>query len=199
MKETVKNTWPGEDERAVVEEMLRDPLSHHWEECSKFMQKIIINANLPNHLKEEVVQNTMLSVIGYLPKYRYQSKLTTLLVILARNRIVDMMRAEKRWNVEQTVLLNQDGENELDWQSTLTSQSTEDQCIEHEFLRETLRALADFVQKHSKPTRNMQILQMVLFDGYSYTEAAQKLGISPPVVGYVVRSAQAYLRETMRH
>jgi DNA-directed RNA polymerase specialized sigma24 family protein len=55
------------------------------------------------------------------------------------------------------------------------------------------------VSLHANPIRNGQILDMVLFEDRSLEEVAKAVGCSAPVVGYVVRSAQRYVRERLRY
>src|SRR5947207_3413916 len=100
MTERSTSAWPDRDDRSVVEEMLSDKSSRHWDECHTFIQKVVQTSNLPADFQEEAVQNTMLAVVKALPNFHFAGKLTYFLYTIATNRIIDMARKrsqETRW------------------------------------------------------------------------------------------------------
>jgi DNA-directed RNA polymerase specialized sigma24 family protein len=92
-----------------------------------------------------------------------------------------------------------DVEHEGDGFSTNTPRTVEDMCITRDELDKALLALQEYVSIHANSRRNGRILYMVLFEDRSLEEVAKAVGCSAPVVGYVVRSAQRYVRERLRY
>ena len=200
-KEKSRNLWPGQDERSVVAEMLKNPKSAHWNECRSFLMRLVNASNLPSDLKEDAVQSAMVSVIRNLSNFHYQCKLTTWLGIIANTRVIDLQRdqtRESKW-ISPQIDHPEDAEIEVDRFTINTSKTTEEESLIREELREVLNEMQNYIKSHANPIRNRRILQMVLFEGYSIEETARQLGVPAPVVGYVVRSIQHYLREKMRH
>lgn len=193
--------WPGSDDKLVVAEMLRDPASPHWRECRTFIERIIQESNLPADLKEETVQNTMLSVIKSLPNFRYECRFTTWLAKISHVRKIDALRAYTRDNHRLAFPddPSEETENETDIFQIYARQTIEDECVIRETLQEALIGIRGYIKSHAKPDRNRLILQKVLFEGYSTEDVAQILGIPVPVVSYVVRGAQHFLREKMEN
>src|SRR5437879_5296576 len=106
MEEKSNIKWPGPDDRAVVEEMLNSSDSKHWDECCEFVRKFIDirYSTHPPHLKEEAVQETMLSVKRGLHSFLFKSKFTTWLASIARNRVIDELRKQHdiaQWEIQQ--------------------------------------------------------------------------------------------------
>ena len=89
--------WSGMDERLVVEEMMRDRNSKHWEECSNLvMRRVYATAkNIPNSLQEDIVQEVMYKVTKYLPHFRFQCVLKTWLNSIIEHHIIDLHRKLK--------------------------------------------------------------------------------------------------------
>jgi len=193
--------WPGADERTVVEEMLRDPISGHWYECRVFVKKRVqIQAkNIPQDHWEDIVQEAMMRLGKSLPTFRYQCALRTWIFAIVHSCIID---AYRRLTHEGLVIVllgdtHDDGEREGDALLTNSSRTVEDECITRDELRKALVALQEYVSTHIHPTRNARILEMVLLEGHALEAAAAAVGCSAPVAGYVVRSAQRYVREKL--
>ena len=55
----------------------------------------------------------------------------------------------------------------------------------------------EYVEKHANKDRNREILRLVMFEDQSNELTAIRLGVSAPVVGYIVRSAQRFIREKL--
>src|SRR5690348_9795401 len=85
------------DERMIVEEMIRDQHSEHWEECYKFVKRCVYAHahNMPNHLLDDIVQEIMFKITKYLPHFRFQCALTTWLNAIIDNHIVDEYRKQR--------------------------------------------------------------------------------------------------------
>ena len=194
--------WPGADERMVVEEMVRDSISGHWFECRVFVKKRIqIQAkNIPQDQWEDIVQEAMMRLSKSLPTFRYQCALRTWIFAIVHSCIID---AYRKLTHEGVIAppgdTHDDGEREGDALPTNSSRTVEDECITRDELRKALAVLQEYVSTHANPKRNRQILEMVLFEGHSLEEAAKAVGCSAPVAGYVVRSAQRYVRDKLGH
>ena len=91
--------------------------------------------------------------------------------------------------------LHDTDQNEDDMPFAAVLGTVEEDCIIRDELQKAFAALLEYVSLHSNEERNRTILQMVLFENRSLEETAQTIGCSAPVVGYIVRSAQRYVRE----
>lgn len=200
--------WPGDDERSVVEAMIRDRDSKHWEECNRLVrQRVPIQAkNIPSNRHEEIIQEAMYKVVKYLPEFRFQSTLRTWLNAIIVSCIIDMYRKRRR---EMQIilwgdLLDDDGHESVTLSTGIArligqANAAEDDFFIEEDFRRAVELLIEYVNTHAKPERNKQILWMVLFEKRTHEETAKVVGCKPPVVGYVVREAQRYVRERMKH
>ena len=195
------NQWSELNENAVIDKMLQDANSEYWSICSEYVRYFIGRnfLNLPLQMKEEVVQETILSIYKSLAVFRRQCKLTTWIVSIARNRAIDVLRRLadiQQWEISPEEP-REHPEDEAEPSTARVSKTPEEITLLYEQIQETLDAIEVFIQKHAKSRRNRQILQYVLLDGYSHEETAQILGVPAPVIGYVVRSARDYLRQAL--
>lgn len=194
--------WPGANDKAVVEEMLRDHQSRQWYECNEFVKKRVYGQakNIPQDRRDDIVQEVMIRVKKYLPTFRYDCLLTTWIAPMILSCIIDEHR---RSAYEKLVISLDDSHNEGEHESeglvVPASQTVEEESIVHEEFASALLALEEYVASHANSERNRQILDMVLLEGRSQEEAARAVGCSAPVAGYVVRSAQQYVREKLGH
>jgi RNA polymerase sigma factor (sigma-70 family) len=190
--------WPEMDDRSVVEEMLRESNSQQWYECREFIKRLIqVQAkNIPKDHWEDIVQDAMIRVNKSLPTFQYQCALRTWLFGIVRSCIIDDYRKFMRTEqfIAPIVDLYDEGEYETDAFTHMPG-TVEDKCITHDELHKALTALQEYLSIHANPLRNGRILDMVIFEGRSLEEVAQAVGCSAPVVGYVVRTAQRYVRE----
>ncbi len=196
--------WPRTDERSVVEEMLRDRHSKHWEECRTFVkQRVYIKAKntiLAGH-QEEIIQEVMVKIVRYLSRFRFHCALKTWLNLIIEHCIIDMHRRllnEGQFSVPPGDSSN---ENDREGEASILNQawSAETTFMLNEELRNAVTALSEYANTHSNPIRDQLIIRMVIFDGHTHAEAAKAAGCNAPVVGYVVREAQRYAREKMEH
>lgn len=195
--------WSELNDEAVIEAMLINAESEHWNKCSAFIRYLIEKrfSNLSPQFQADTIQDILLSVHKNLPTFRYQSKFTTWLTAIARNRTIDVLRLHAEITRRERHLddLPENHESDIESSTSNVPRTPEEIVLTKERIREVIIAIEVFLQLHTKPERNRQILQMVLFDGYSYEEAAQALGINAPVVGHVVRSARIYLDQKVSH
>ena len=187
--------------------MLRDPNSSHWSECQKFIQRIIQSQsrNLSLELKEEIVQSAMLSVVRYLPAFRFDCKLATWLVKIAHHRIIDAYRKEPPdhshhsddYSPFPNVYLqvsDEDEENEAYISHISSEKTAEEECVIREELRDAFNDLQVYLSNRKYAKRNIHVMEMH-FEGFSQKEIARKLDMPTANVGYVIRSTQIALRE----
>jgi RNA polymerase sigma factor (sigma-70 family) len=193
--------WPGADDKIVVEEMLRDIESEQWYECYLFIKRLVhLRAkNISNDHWDDIVQDAMIRVHKYLPTFQYQCAFRTWLFGIVRSCIIDHYRKSSRAGPQMVPFVDphDDAEHEGDAFTANATRTVEDACITQDELDKALTALQEYVSMHANPRRNIRILNMVLFEGRSLKEVAIAVGCSAPVAGYVVRSAQRYVREKL--
>jgi RNA polymerase sigma factor (sigma-70 family) len=200
---TPRYQWSELNDKAVIEAMLMNADSEHWHKCSAYIRYYIEKQfpNLPPHLKDDTIQDILLSVHKSLSTFRHQSTLTTWLASIARNRAIDVLRQQaemmqRQWYV---VVLPESHESDIESSISNVSRTPEEIVLTQERMQEVFAMIEAFLRLHTKPERNRQILQMVLLDDYSYEDTAQILGVNAPVVGYIARSARIYLRQQLLH
>jgi RNA polymerase sigma factor (sigma-70 family) len=197
--------WPGADERSVVEGMLRDRDSRHWEECRKVVKRrVYVRAkNIPTNRQEEIIQDVMVKIVRYLPGFHFHCALKTWLAFIIESCIVDVhrnMQNEGQLLARPEDVLNEHEYEDEDESGILSEvRSAEATFLLTEELRNAIASLWEYADMHSNPTRDRLIVRMVIFEGYSHNETAKVAGCSAPVVGYIVREAQRYAREKMGH
>ncbi len=193
--------WLGADDRTVVEEMLRDRKSGQWYECREFVKKLVqVQAkNIPKDHWEDIVQDAMIRVDKSLLTFKYQCTLKTWLFGIVRSCIIDAYRKSNRAGqfMAPPGDPHDDVEREDDAFTANVPGTVEDECITHDELKKALAALQEYASTHANPLRNGRILDIVIFEGRSLEEAAKAVGCSAAVAGYVVRSAQRYVREKL--
>jgi RNA polymerase sigma factor (sigma-70 family) len=195
--------WPGVNERLVVEEMIRDRYSKHWEECNKLVKRCVYARakNILSNLQEDILQEAMYKVAKYLPHFRFQCALKTWLNQIVEGCIIDAHRWQQNKGRSHPPLADpsNEGNREGEGLSLGEAKSAEDAFETNHEIRNGIAALLEYVHTHSNKVRNRLIIRMVIFEGRTYEEAAQAAGCHAPVVGYVVREAQRYARERMGH
>jgi RNA polymerase sigma factor (sigma-70 family) len=195
--------WPGADDRIVVEEMLRDRSSGQWYECYIFVSKLVhVQAkNISNDHWDDIVQDAMIRLDKSLAIFQYHCAFRTWIFGIVRSCIIDDYRKSTSAGPHMVPLgdPHEDAEHERDAFTANAIRTVEDTCITHDELDKALAALQEYVSLHANPIRNGQILDMVLFEDRSLEEVAKAVGCSAPVAGYVVRSAQRYVRERLRY
>lgn len=194
--------WPGSDDKAVVAEMLANPNSNHWFECRNFIQKVVQmrGAAIPDYFKEDVVQNTMMAVVTGLANFRFDCKLTSWLTLIANRRVIDMARKhlyDRQW-IHSPSSFSEETENEVDTWNIPDSKTAEEECVIREKLREVNEEMLAYLPTRLHSARDQQILEMFWFDGLNHEEIAERVGVSAPVVGYVIRSIQSHLRKKIK-
>lgn len=193
--------WFSLNETAIIDAMIADRNSEHWQTCSDFVRYYLGKQfpNLPSRTQEEVVQDTLLSVYKALPSFRRQSKLTTWIVSIAYHRAIDAFRHLSMIEQVETAPGEpaESRESEFACATSFSPKTPEEIVLTEELLRETFAGIEAFLQMHRKSRRNRIILSLVLIDGLGQKETAHRLDIPSPVVGAVVRAARVFLRQRL--
>ena len=189
------------DDKIRVAEMLRDSSSGQWYECYVFVNRLVqLQAhNISTNHWDDIVQDAMIRIHKYLPTFQFQCAFKTWIFNIVRSCIIDDYRKSIRAGQIMIPLgdSHDDFELEGDMPTVNAPGTVEDVCIIRDELHKALAALLEYVSLHSNPTRNRKILNMVLFENRSLEETARAVGCSVPVAGYIVRSAQRYVREKL--
>ncbi len=192
--------WPGADDRIVVEEMKRDPISGQWYECREFVKRCVQKqaTNIPKDIWDDIVQDAMIRVNKSLTTFHFVCSFRTWLFGIARSSVIDAYRKFTREGQHTAPPGDpHDTEREGDTFTASMPTTVEDECITRDELSKALTALQEYVSTHANPVRNGRILDMVLLEGRSLEAAAKAVGCSAPIAGYVVHSAQRYVRESL--
>lgn len=201
-KDQSSRPWPGADERSVVEEMIRDSDSKHWENLNEFVkQRVHVQArNIPIDHHEEIIQETMYRVAKHLPNFRFRCTFRTWLILIIQNNIINVYRRLKNeWQYMISLGEASDEDEQADKKFPgCEEKSAEDTFMADEDYRNTREAMLEYADTHANSTRNRLIIQMVAFEGYSKAATAIAARCNPPVVGYVIREAKRYARMKLR-
>jgi RNA polymerase sigma factor (sigma-70 family) len=194
---------PGMDERAVVAEMMSHLHPEHWEECRKFVKRRVYAKakNIPVDLHEDIIQEVMYKVTRSLEHFDFRCSFKNWVNLVVEHCIIDEHR--KLRNEERSHFFSIDQYSESDSEgegfSPSEAKSAEEIFMINDEIHNGKEALLEYANTHSNPTRDRLIIRMVIDEGRTHTEAAIVAGCNPPVVGYVVREAQRYVREKMGH
>lgn len=193
----------GADERSIVDEMIRDRHSKHWDKCSEYVKRWVYAKakNIPKNLQEEIIQEVLYKVTRYLPHFRFQCALKTWLKQIIEHCIIDARRRLRNEGQSHFSLANPLNESDRDDQelNMSTAKSAEDAFETNDEIRNGVTTLLEYTNAHSNPIRDRLIIRMVIFEGHTQAETATAAGCSAAVVGYVVREAQRYARKKMGH
>lgn len=193
-------SWPGEDDQTVVEAMLKDLQSEHWTNCREFVERLVHKqaTNIPQETQKDIIQEVMLRVNRSLPYFEHRSTFKTWLSSIVPHCIADEERRRKRQEIHivppRDTHNSHEDDEPYDTIALLSSKSTEDESIINEMVREAWQALLEHVATRDHPERDQRIVKMVIYENYSREEAAKVVGCTVAVVGYVLRTAQEYVR-----
>ena len=197
----------GSEERAILEEMQRNPKSEHWAYCLDFVKPIVYAKakGVSRDDQDDIIQEVMYRVAKALPGFRFESSFRTWLFTIIDRCIKDKYRADQRrkllheeplyhFFVEQL----DDAESTGDEFRAQEELSAEKVFEIHEKMRLGFQALEDYIRTHANQERNRIIIQTVIREGHSYVIAAKRARCNAPVVGYIIREVQLFTRERMR-
>jgi RNA polymerase sigma factor (sigma-70 family) len=199
---------PGADEKSILEEMMRDQDSKHWEKCHEFVMVRVYakTKDIPKYDQEDIIQEIMYKVTKYLPAFRFGCTFRTWLYQIIAHCISDKYRKDKHRNLRNEERLYFPSVGPLDEKDregeelrAIEEKSAEEAFEISDEIRNGMIALLEYARTHSNPVRNRLIIQMVIFEGYTQVATAKTIGCDAGVVGYVIREAQRYAREKMGH
>ncbi len=198
--------WPGPDDKRVVEEMLGDFASPHWEHCYNFIRRLVQVSGLALDHQDDTVQEVLLTVQRSLSGFRHEGKLRHWLGVVVYSHVQDVYRSQKReWWIMRihdspydSSEASENASDHFEHDIGNSPPTPEEIYLEKEKWREIVTALQTYVNAHRDAERRCAMLQKVLFDGYTREAVAQQLGCSAAMVGYIVRAALRAVREQMR-
>lgn len=196
---------PGISEKEIVEEMIRNRDSEHWQQCHEFVKhQVSIRAkNFTWISQEKISLEATYKIFRDLPKFRFESTLRTWVHTIIGSCIVDehrYLQRQERLHVSlEDTFTKGDHEGEEPRVIGIKPMSVEDTIETREEMRNGADALLKYVDTHRNPVRNRQIIKMVIFEGRTLAETAKAVGCHPGVVHYVIEEAQRYAREKMDH
>jgi RNA polymerase sigma factor (sigma-70 family) len=199
MHKRLLDPWPGPFDDPVIDAMLNDRDSHHWSECQKYVNSLVLKwaGNFSADDREEIAQNAMFWIVRYLPKFKRKCRLTTWIMRIVHTRIVDAGRERQTSLLRQALPPNdpdEDDKNEVNASKIGSPRTVEEECVSREELREAFKALLKHLSARAKPERDILILEMHIA-GFSQQDISRKLNIPAPNIGYVIRTLQRFLRE----
>ncbi len=198
LDDALPHSWSKVDDKKVVQAMLSSSSSVYWQECLALVY-ICIRAkaeNISEGYWDDIAQEVMMRVTKYLSSFKFECAFKTWIITIVSTCIVDFHRKSKhtRYHIPLPSETYYEGRQE-DMIAITEIMTTEEAFLKKEQLQKAIEGLKDYVDAHAKPERNLQILEMSLLEGHSHEDIARVVGCSAPVVGYVVRSAQRYVRE----
>ncbi len=187
--------WPGPDDKLVVTEMIQNPDSPHWKQCYIWVSRLVGQADISENLREDIVQEAMVSITRGLPGFHFNSRLTTWLTTVTGNRKKDAFRRQSKQIRQAETLLDElqspaDNGESLEFTTLLT---TEEEVILREELHDALHGLQEVLEHRSD--RDKAIILMRLLDERKYSEIAKSFGIREQKVMYLCKNIQKLLRK----
>jgi RNA polymerase sigma factor (sigma-70 family) len=190
-------SWPGDNDREVVRQMLEDPLSPHWQDCRDFIMRLVRKLNVPVDHQDDVVQEMMITVTRNLPNFKHNCKLTTWLGKSVRWRVSDLRRkiVSGKKLFEPLRMASEESEGEDESEQFPALRTVESECIDRENVRELVKKLEDFAHTHRDSRRWLQVIKKIFLDGQSVEEVAEELGMKASNVYYIRRAVYNELQD----
>lgn len=188
--------WPGSDDRRVVKEMLNDPNSPHWEKCRNCIASYLQKSGVPAEYLDDIIQNTVMSVMPGLKNFRFECRLTAWLQTIARNRKIDWYRdkaREKPPNGRVDSLTEIDAEGEA--KASEAVPTTEEIYLRDETSREVRAALEEYARLQKNPERIRNIFQRALYEDDTQKDIAESHNISSARVSQIIGGGFSYVRK----
>jgi DNA-directed RNA polymerase specialized sigma24 family protein len=154
------SSWPGMDERGIVEEMLHDPTSYHWQEYYKLVQRYVYakTETLPSNLQDDIIQEVMYKVAKYLPRFRFRCVLKKWLNQVVEGCIIDARRWQNKGQPCPPLdIIDPLNEDESFYGEV--GKSAEDMYETSDETRNRVMALLEYVNIHPNSVRNRLIIR----------------------------------------
>ena len=189
------------NDAAVLAELRADSASVYWHLCREYVHYLVKTRypSLRPQVQEEVVQESVLRIHQHLASFQGRSLFTTWVGRIVYNCGIDLLRHQQHTTDREDSIDELNEAREEGGESMFASgeRTPEEVALTQECLRAAFLATVEYVQTHGKARRNGQIVFWVLLHGYSQEQVAIMLDVPAPVVGYVVRSARAYIRQSL--
>jgi RNA polymerase sigma factor (sigma-70 family) len=186
------------NERAVTTDLVTNRNSEYWQMCYLYVEHIIesnYHSDLTADLKEEVVQETLISAYNDLPKFRYERPFTDWLRMIVRSKMMDGVRQQRYPDPSLELLMQEDEDTE---DLRVLSSSLEEIVLMNEQLRASLEALQAFLLHQEQREKIRMILQQVLIDGYTCEQTACLTGVSISTIEDTIRVARKYMKNALK-
>lgn len=182
---------------AVLAELRADSTSKYWQLCLEYVQ-YLVKTHYPvlrPQVQEEVTQEIVLRIHQHLATFQGKSQFTTWVASIVYHYSIDVLRHQqhtinRETSIDELIETREEGGESA---FVAAARTPEEETLTQERLQAVLAAMVEYVQTHGKAERNGQIVFWVLLREYSQERVAQMLGVPAPVVGYVARSARAYI------
>lgn len=190
--------WPDKDDRSVVTEMLNDPQSPEWGKCHAFLTariKGIFGVGYPEHLKEDVVQETLIKVFRHLGSFSYQYSLAAWLAVILTRTAIDCFRRERRGKANVSLDALQDADDE-ELAIAIETRTPEEDSILHEEIQEALAEHQEYLKRKSPKTakRDFSVLYRCVLLGQEVKHVADCLRIDRQTIYHILRKAKKYFQ-----
>jgi len=174
----------------------RDFFETYW----RLIYTFATQAGLSDHEAQEVVQETVISVAGTMPKFEYDPKRCSFkgwLRHLTEKRIVDQIRKRSRTMLAGDLSPGEDSEAEVLDRLT-DSSSPELEAIWEQEWRENLQAVAlERLQRQAK-AKHYQVYVLHVVQGKPLREVCKALGVNGATVYVIKHRLSRLLREIIR-
>jgi RNA polymerase sigma factor (sigma-70 family) len=189
---------PGSDEeRNIVQDMLRHDNSKQWEKYTAIVARHIhmkAAEDMSYEDRENIVQEVMLKATRSLPRFRFECTLRTWFIQIAQHCITDRLRRlviEKR---HLSCLLDEKENDDEEFHQAIRYRSVEETFEIDKLIEDGIHDLFEYVKNHRNVERNTRMIEMLL-QGYNHVDIAKTINCDVGVVGYIIREAQRYARQ----
>ncbi len=195
--------WPAQNDRNIVRAMKENPHSPEWEKCRAFLTariKWIFGGDCPDHLREDIVQETLIKVFRGLKTFSYQSPLVIWLgVLLTRTAIDYLFRKERKEKAHISLDALQDASGE-GLEIAAESRALEDHCLTRITINELVNGYREWLKKTDPKNaeRDFSIWSRCVLQGQSVKHIAACLNVSIHIIYRVLRKARKYFSQFRR-
>ena len=179
------------------QESWRDFFETYW----RLIYSFATQAGLSDHEAQEVVQETVISVAGTMPKFKYDPAVCSFkgwLRHLTQKRIVDQIRRRSREVLADDFQAEESRDGDASGLALAATDPELDAIWQKEW-EENLRAAAlDRLQRQVK-AEHFQVFTLYVVQGKSLREVCGLLGVSAPTVYVVKHRLSRLLRDIGRN
>lgn len=190
--------WPNQDDRSIAREMTENPNSPEWLRCRAFLMariKRVFGGGCPEHLKEDIVQETLIKVVRSLGTFSYQYPLAAWLVVILTRTAIDCFRRERKEkaNVVSLDILQDAKEG---YEVAAQTRDLEEHCITSETINEMASGYREWLNKKPKNAeRDFDVWRLHVLLGQEAKHIADCLKIDIQIVYRIIRKAKQYFSE----